>query len=114
MLRHKDVLCEIKCGWNSGAYKRASGSMHSVMRGFDNSPANQHQIQLAMTHYLFAVTFGTSTHESYVVRAADNGVHFYKLENTVQKLIGRVCPKMSNTKTRKRFKSVGRNKKKKW
>ena len=97
------VLCEIKCGWNgAGAYKQASGRMHSAMHGFDNSPANQHQIQLAMTHYLFGVTFGTNLHESYVVRVADKGVYFYKLEDPVMKRIGRVCLAMSESKTKRR------------
>ncbi len=102
------VLCEIKCGWNgSGAYKKASGRMHSAMSAFDNSPANQHQIQLGMTHYLFGVTFGTTSHESYVVRCADRGVYFYKLEDSVMSRIGKVCTAMSESK------SVRRNSKKK-
>lgn len=90
------VLCEIKCGWNGNAYQKASGRMHSTMADFDNSPSNQHQIQLALTHYLFGVTFGTSAHESYVVRAADNGIYFYKLEEKVLRRIGPLCIAMTN------------------
>lgn len=74
-------VLELKTGWNSVAYDLGSRRMRGL-GSLQDSPRNQHLLQLLVTRYLFRATFGLQTCKAAVVRVSDDGVRFYKLSDS--------------------------------
>ena len=77
----RPCLVEQKCGF-VGYNERSNGRMLFELATFDNSPQHQHQLQLALTTWLFFKTFGVRIRSAYVVRVVEGGVHFQELNQS--------------------------------
>ena len=80
------VLVEVKAGWNDHAsYDTGHRRMRRPCEGLRDSPSNQHMLQLLVTRYLFATTFGvpSSAVDAVLVRVSGDGVRFVRLKESV-------------------------------
>lgn len=83
-----DILCldtrgdlcvvEQKCGF-AGYHDAGNGYMLYEFSKYRNSPFYQHQMQLALTAWLFYTSFGLQLRRALVVRVVDEGVHLHEL-----------------------------------
>jgi len=71
-------LVEQKCGFE-GYHTRGTGKMRHELAAHDNSPFFQHQLQLALTVWMFQKTFALSVPQAVVMRVVDGGVHLHQL-----------------------------------
>ena len=71
------VLVELKCGYETN-YERYVGPMEAPLQRLNDSPHEQHQVQLLLTRILFERTFtrdgGPRVHDAFVVRVHAAGV----------------------------------------
>jgi hypothetical protein len=82
----KLVLVEVKAGWNDHAtYDASHRCMRRPCEGLRDSPSNQHMLQLLVTRYLFAATFGvpSSALDAVLVRVSGDGVRFVRLKDSI-------------------------------
>jgi len=79
-------LLELKTGWDDNAsYDAACGRMAAPAAALADSPRNQHQLQMLVTRYLFAATFGVRPGAA-LVRVSADGVHFERLTPAVAEM----------------------------
>jgi hypothetical protein len=74
-------LFEIKCGF-AGYYKRHTPyRMRKPLQAFDDSPYNQHQLQLLITVRMFEHTYARRLRGAAVLRATEAGVVSYDADS---------------------------------
>jgi hypothetical protein len=91
------VIVEVKCGFD-GYLDAKCGNMRHECHMLPDSPRQQHQVQLALTTALFSRTYGLKPARAFVLRACDEGVHFYRLRSTVLGLAPAMLLRMAATR----------------
>ena len=112
----KLTLVELKT-WNKITYFKSTGKMHKPFNKRRNHPANQHQLQLALTLYLLQKTFDIQVDEAMVVRVGLDGVTPYPLKRwamhhkAVNEMLSRVQKYMRYIKA---VKNKGASREQRW
>ena len=78
--RNEMCIIEQKAGFE-GYNHIGNGRMLHEFSGVSNAPMNQHQLQLALTTWLFFKTFGVQIKHAYIIQIVENGVFYHKLQD---------------------------------
>jgi len=76
----KCVVVELKTGYTGEAHTAATDVMeHAPLHKVNNSPFNQHQLQVAGMYHLLRTRYGVTPDASYVMRVNRDGVSVHRL-----------------------------------
>jgi hypothetical protein len=76
----RTVVIELKCGFE-GYNEVSTGRMQGEFSYLTNSPANQHRVQLALTHSMFETTFPElGVADGLLIRMTTKGAHVRSLD----------------------------------
>jgi hypothetical protein len=85
------TILEIKCGYDAYYFSHTAHKMSEPFNNINDSPHNQHQIQLGLTVAMFCRVYGMKLKDidAWVVRSHSRGVSGYPLSSWVRENLGR-------------------------